>query len=75
MSYGYFAGRGRRGRDLGRKAITAMNRETLKRQICAVEVDGYRCGCPAVAAILNGGHVCSEHLQEVLTGKIEVEVL
>lgn len=64
MSYAYFAGRNRRARDVGLQAIREMNRETLKHQICEVwlpDID-QPCGCQAVAATLDGRHVCRKHL-------------
>ncbi len=69
MSYAYFTGRGRRGRDLGRAHIRKLVADSSAMKTCQVWLPpetglrvGQPCGCPAVAATLDGRHVCAKHL-------------
>ncbi len=62
MSYAYFTGRSRRGRDLGRAHIRKLVAEKSATQFCQIQIGQWSCGCPAVAATLDGRHVCEKHL-------------
>jgi hypothetical protein len=63
MSYSYFAGRGRRSRDLARARIRyeRLSRDNTGHQQAGCNV----CGRPAAASTLDGKSVCIEHLPKI----------